>query len=266
MPLRFTVFLALALCPRVLLAQDAYPEAQVSDWEARAAGFTSDRPGFSSATGIAAQQRITTELGAAANFDQTSRDFSLPNLSIRTGVLDWLELRVRGPSAVFFFPDVGPDLAGLNDPFVGFKIGGVVHRTVAMSTVWEVSIPVGTDRFSANESNFFADFNLDWNFWAPMTLTFNSVLQIVSIPTTTGTARIFDGGASLAVSFQIIDAVGVFAQSYALASELSGPRVQIGGGVVVLPLPFWQLDVEFNAGVSDEGDPPQLLAGTTVLW
>jgi len=228
--------------------------------------FTSDRPGFANTTGVAAVEHLTTELGVGASFGDVPEG-NLPNLSMRVGLLEWLEARVRGPNGAGVFSDPGPEF-GLTDPSVGFKIGGRPLDTLAISVDWEVSLPIGTDGFGAPEADFFADFNLDWTFWGPLTVTPNLVAAVLSyVDETTGeTRRLFEGGGSLKLTWQIVDVFAIFVQSYVLASEISDWRVQVGGGLMWMVAPNVQVDASFDAAVTEQGDPPTAGVGTTILW
>ncbi|MEQ9079513.1 MAG: transporter [Sandaracinaceae bacterium] len=243
----------------------AWASAQDSGGELPAT-FTSDRPGFANTTGIAAQGRLSTELGVSAAFGDTP-EASLPLLSMRFGVFHWLEARVRGPNAVGRFPDTG-DRYGVDDPSIGFKIGGQLHDTLAVSSVWEVSLPLGTDGFGSREAGWFADLNIDWSFWGPLTLTPNAVAHVrVTVDETTGeTVRYFEGGGSLKFTWQLLDVLGAFVQGYAIASERADIAIQVGGGLMWMVAPNVQVDAQFNAGVTDASEPPTAGMGTTILW
>lgn len=230
------------------------------------ASFSSDRPGFANTTGIAARARLTTEGGVSATFGDPAFTGALPNLSIRTGVFDFLELRVRGPSGIAIFD--GRPTMGLSDPIVGFKIGGRLHESVSMSSVIEVSLPIATDGFGAPEATYRADLNLDWRVWGPITITPNFVASVLAEadPVDGSTARFFEGGGSLKVTWQVIDVLYLFVQSYVLRSERSDWRAQVGGGLGWMAAPNVQVDASFDAAVTEQGDPPTAGIGTTILW
>ena len=230
--------------------------------------FSSDRPGFSNTTTVAAVGHLTSELGLAASFDDDQRTLALPNLSLRVGLLDWLEARVLGPSGVLVFADGADARGGAGDPSVGFKIGGRPVEALALSMDWEVSLPLGTDGFGAPEAGFFADLNADWSVWGPLTLTANLVASVSSaLDEATGeTRRLLEGGGSLAFSWQALDVLGLYVQSYALKQEGGVWRVHLGGGLTWRVAPRVQLDLSADARLTDQGDPPTLGAGTTILW
>ena len=251
--------------PLALLAVASGAHAQ-ADGELPAT-FTSDRPGFANSTGVAAQGRLTTELGITASFEDGVQSGTLPNLSLRTGLFEWLEARVRGPNGVGEFDSSG-DHFGVGDPVVGFKIGGSLAESLAISSDWEVSIPLGTDGFGAPEAEWRADVQADWTFWGPLTLTPNAVASVrATTDATTGeTIRYFEGAVSLQLACQIIDGLGVYVQSYAIASERSDWTVQVGGGLKWMVTPQVQVDLQFDSRVTDQGDAPTVAAGTTILW
>ncbi|MFK7989710.1 MAG: transporter [Sandaracinaceae bacterium] len=253
--------LFLALLPSTSAAQDNAASPSLP------ATFTSDRPGFANTTGVAAVGRLTTELGVSAAFDDVAPEGSLPQLSLRVGVFEWLEARWRGPNGVGDFGPGGPRF-GLSDPSVGFKLGGRLAENVTISSVWEVSMPLGTDDFGSPEAEFFADVNLAWGFWSPLSLTVNAVAMVLTSQDGAGeTRRLFDGGGSIRFDWQIIDVFGVFVQSYVLKSEVSDWRVQVGGGLYWQVAPTVQLDAHFNTGVTaGDDEPPTAQLGTTVLW
>ena len=174
---------------------------------------------------------------------------------------------MRGPNGVGVFDVVGPRF-GVDDPILGFKIGGRLADTLVVSSVWEVSVPLGTDPdFGSPEATFFADLTFDWNFFGPLTLTPNLVGSVLAVDDGMGgTARIFEGGGSLKLTWQVIDVLSLFVQSYVLANEQSDWRVQVGGGLGWMVAPNVQLDASFDSGIPGQGDAPTAGVGTTVLW
>ena len=231
-------------------------------------GFSSDRPGFANTSAVAAREHLTTEIGVVGAFEDPVSSGVFPNLSMRVGLFEWLEARVRGPFGVMLVDD-GDATFGLADPWLGFKVGGRLADSLSVSSVFEVSIPIGTDGFGAPEALFFADLNVDWSFWGPLTLTPNAVASVIFTdpdPVTGEVRRQFEGGFSLKLTWQIIDVVGVYVQSYVLASETSDWRVQVGGGLMWMVAPNVQVDASFDIGVTEQGDPPTAGLGTTILW
>lgn len=253
----------LSLSVALLVVAPAH--AQDDDGELPAA-FSSDRPGFSSDTALAARGRLTTEIGAHVEVDDPAVAASLPGLSLRAGVLDWLEARVRAPDAVGVFDE--PDATfGVSDPSVGFKIGGPLAQGLAISSVMEVSLPLGTDGFGAEEATFRADVQLDWEFWGPLSLIPNGVAAVlVTVDETGQLTRYVLGAGSLCLWWQIIDALGVYVQSFVVADELRDPRAAVGAGLGWMVAPNVQVDASFDVGVTDERIPPTFDAGATVLW
>lgn len=230
------------------------------------ATFSSDRPGFANSTAIAARARLTTELGASVEIDDEPLA-RLPHLSLRAGLFDWLEARVRGPNALGLFGS--PEATfGVDDPFVGLKVGGRPAEAVAISSVLEISIPIGTEPFRAPEATWRADVQLDWRFWGPLTVTPNGFAAVLARIDDDGqTERWVEGGGSLKLTWRALDVLAFFAQGYVIASERRDLRVAVGGGVMWMVAPNVQLDASFDAGVTD-GDtvPPTARAGATVLW
>ena len=258
--MRLLTIVSLAAC----IALAGVSRASAQDEGELPATFTSDRPGFANTTGIAAVGRLTTELGVGATFEQDATG-ALPQLSMRAGVFDWLELRLRAPDGALRSEPSGIRF-GLTDPSLGFKIGGQLHETVSISSVWQFTLPLATDDFGAPETQIFADVQLAWRFWGPLTLTPNAVARVLAVPTPTGTERLFEGGGSLKFSWRILDVLGVFVQSYVLKSEVSDWRVQVGGGLAWMVAPNVQVDASFDIGVTEQGDPPTGAIGTTILW
>ncbi|MGE0789876.1 MAG: transporter [Sandaracinaceae bacterium] len=233
--------------------------------------FSSDRPGFANTTATAAVFHLTTEMGAVATISDDPTG-SLPNLRLRFGLLDWLEARVIAPSAIGDFGAGGPRI-GLGDMALGFKVGSAVADTVRIAMVWDFTMPTATERtpdtsFGSPEVTVTGEAVLDWSFWGPLTLTPEAIFHINAEldPLSGETVRVFDGGGSLKLTWQIIDSLGVFVQSYVLKSELSDVRVQVGGGIYFLALPNWQLDASFDTRVTEQGDDPTVQVGTTILW
>jgi hypothetical protein len=228
------------------------------------AEFSSDRPGFALATAVAPTGRLITEMGAVVDIDEPV-SLRLPSLSLRAGVFEWLELRARGPDAIVLFEDDAR--AGVADPFVGFKLGGLVHEQVSISAAFEASLPLATDGFGAPEAEIFASAQLEWRFWGPLSLTPNAVLWVRAEEEAAGdVARYVEGGGSLKLTWAIIDVVRVFAHGYVVASERRDLRAAVGAAVTWLVLPNVQLDAWFDVVVTGPEIPAAVGAGTTVLW
>lgn len=229
------------------------------------AAFSSDRPGFAPSSHVAARERVTTELGARLSIDDPI-ELRLPRLSLRAGIFDWLELRVSGPDAVGLF--AGGATFGIGDARVGFKIGGLVHEDVSISTVWEASLPIATDGFGAPEVEFFAHASLEWRIWGPFSLLPHAFASVIALEGEMGeTVRVVEGGGSLRFTWSIIDVVAVFVQGFVIARQESDVRGGVGGGIAWLAAPNVQLDASFDTGVTAELDPPPTVnAGVTVLW
>lgn len=229
--------------------------------------LSSDRVGFANATSVAAREHLTMELGVRAAFGDTP-EAALPSLSLRAGLFDWLEARVRGPDGVGRFPASGA-LFGVSDPLVGLKAGGRLADGVAMSFDWEVSLPLGTDGgFGAPEAMLFTGLQLDWTFWGPLTLTPHVVARVLAVRDAASgeTVRLFEGGGSLRFTWLALEVLGLWVQSYVLKSETSDWRVAVGGGLFWRVDPNVQLDASFDAGVTEEASPPTAIAGTTILF
>lgn len=248
----------------VLLAAPGSVRAQ-ADGELPAA-FSSDRPGFAETTGVAPRGRLITELGVVVAIDDPV-EVALPRLSLRAGVFDWLELRAWSPDGIGIFGQPDPTF-GLTDPQVGFKIGGVLADGVAASTVWEASLPLGTTGFGEPEAGLRASLQVDWRFFGPLILTPNvvGVVRAATDVTSSETVRFFEGGGSLKLTWEILDVLAVFVQSFVLASDRYDVRVAVGGGVYWRVAPNAQVDASFDAGVTDGAIPPTVRAGTTILW
>ncbi len=263
---RVHALLAGALLASALLAASGSATAQ--EQGQLPAAFTSDRPGFANTTQTAAVAHLTTEMGLTAVLIDP-RVGALPNARLRVGALEWLEARLILPSAVGYFGAGGP-IFGLSDMVVGFKAGSALADTVDIATVWDFSMPTATDGadFGAPEVEVTGEVILDWAFWGPLTFTPQAIFTIVADedPMTGETVRSFVGSFSVRFTWQIIDELGVFVQSYATAGETVPWGVHAGGGVFWQALANWQLDAFFDTRVTDEGDPPTLRAGTTILW
>jgi hypothetical protein len=254
---RSFVLLFALFAARPALAQDVEGELP--------AAFTSDRPGFAPSAHVAARERITTELGASVLIDDPI-ELRLPRLTLRAGLFGWLELRATTPDAIGRF--AGDASFGVGDARAGFKIGGLVHESVSISTVWEASFPTATDGFGREEVELYAQASLEWRIWGPLSLLPHVFGSVLAITDDMGqTARVFEGGGSLRFTWRIIDVLFVFVEGFVIASEVDDLRGGVGGGVAWLVLPNVQLDASFRTGVTDALDPPPIVnAGVTVLW
>lgn len=219
--------------------------------------FTSDRPGYANSTSVAALHRATTEFGFDLTFDDGIRTLTFPTLSMRVGLTDWLEFRLKSPNLVASFIEGSDNQIQLTNTTFGFKLGRQLTDRFAISLVPEMTIPTsgGTwqARLELNWSASFGVFGLGGNFAFATTDAF--------------VGRDLLGEASLAASIQATDALGIFVQTFMLWTRDQDPRPYFGGGLYAQVHPRIQVDATVDVGLTDDADSRvRAGAGMTVLW
>ena len=102
-------------------------------------GFSSDRPGYANTTSTAPRLRAITEFGVSATIDEDDPEtISAPNLSIRFGLSDHVELRLNVPGVTGVIAP-GPNDVTFGDTTFGLKVGFAPNDVFSSSFVGSFS-------------------------------------------------------------------------------------------------------------------------------
>lgn len=237
---------------------------------AQGAPLSSDRPGFSSSTAVVAPKRVVLEMGLSSSPFADQPETSAPQLSVRVGVTRWLELRWRGPNFVLqsvHEGDIYDKLElSLADPVLGFKLARSISPKLHISSVSEVSLPIGSAPSSSARAQYQLDFNLGWQPIPSLTINPNALV-----------ATRWDGdwltgnhslriAASLAAFWSINDKLTTYGLVYSWFQKPYRENLQLGAGVAYLLSADTQVDFSFEIPVLTSAKGSVLNVGMTRRW
>lgn len=109
--------------------------------------LVTDRPDFTESAITVPRHSIQIESGVTATFEGDLRTTSGPEMLIRWGVLDQLEIRIGSPDFVF-----ADETSGATDPVLGAKLALGSVSDVDIAVIAVTTIPAGDSRFSSSEA------------------------------------------------------------------------------------------------------------------
>lgn len=237
---------------------------------AQDAPLSSDRPGFSSSTAVVKPSRVVMEMGLSSSPFVDGHPTSAPQLSLRVGLNRWLELRVRAPNFVLQSIDDGDVLdvldLSLSDPSVGFKLARSVGPKLHISSVSEISIPVGTAPSGAARPQYQLDFNLGWQPVPSLTINPNAVVATQWRGDRVNGSHTLKAAASLATYWSINDKLTTYGLVYSWFQKPSEKNLQLGAGLAYLLGPDTQVDFSFDVPVLSSAKSLVLNLGMTRRW
>ena len=107
--------------------------------------IATDRPDFTESTEVVLERRLQVEAGATIHSDAPAGVFSGPELLLRFGVLERLDLRLEAPSYVDDY--AGP--RGFGDAAMGVKVRLGPVADWGLAAIGMVSVPVGDSAVSS---------------------------------------------------------------------------------------------------------------------
>ncbi len=246
---RASTLLIVALFASALSAWSSNASAQPAE------GFSSDRPGYANSTSAAPVLRPIIETGVGFTFDEDDPEtLSAPNLLVRFGLSEWLELRLAIPSVVGSFAP-GPNGVGFGDTTIGLKVAASPTERFSTSLVPSLSIAteggVNTGR-------------IEWN-WLVSLSSVSIGGNLAAGTANLGGAPVVQGEASVALGISITDAVGVYGQFFMIWPRGLDPLPYVGAGFTAQVAARFQLDASIDVGLTDDTTRIIIGAGMTVL-
>ncbi len=219
-------------------------------------GFSSDRPGYANGTSSAPVLRPITETGVTLRWDEDDpTQLTAPDLRIRTGVADWLELRLDVPTLVVTF---GDEEIAAGDLTLAAKLGGTFRNGLALSLIPSVTIPMGSTTGKTTSR-----LEVNWAVSAGIVgFGGNVAAGIVQVDD----ERLVQGEGSLAISVQAAPKFGLYAQGFATWVRGADPLPYAGVGFYVQALSYVQVDLYADVGLTDDATRLTVGAGVSVLW
>ena len=222
---------------------------------ATAQSIDTNRPGFSFTPGVVGKGRWQVETGIAfTQNDSNSDTLSLPNAEFRYGTGEQVEVFVSSLGWAEDDTD-GSKASGLQDVAVGAKIGiSNPGAATQMAVLFQLSLPVGDDRFSSDEVDPAVAFI--WTHSGRFNLA--GTAKVSDAP---GGAR-FDNG--LKLPFTIDDRRSWFVEWEANIPESGGSSHWMNGGFQWLMQENIQIDLNAGVGLNDRAGDFRLGVGFSI--
>lgn len=248
----FVVFTVLLCTPQFLHATEKTLE------------IIGDRPDFTESAATVPPIHLQGETGVAYSTIGDEKDLTAPNLLLRLGVIEHLELRVGTPSAQISFAnnDVDTDPSGLE---TGLKIAAPINDKWAIGVLPYAVWPIKKNHWNA------AGLELGIRgLWAV------DITDIVSLGGNVGV--VFYGVtpqsadfepeylASLSLGISILEWLGTFIEVYGLMNNDADVTLVADGGFTFLAAPWLQLDVHTGVGLTTAAHGFDVGAGAIFLF
>ena len=221
--------------------------------------FGPERPGFAEGTGMAPSGHLMLETGVGASFGEASTGLLLPELALRFGLLEWLELRAYS-AWLLAAPEEGNTLVGLGDTQLGVKLFHALGP-VDTALVGVAGLPTGTGDFDSEGVDGRFALNLGLALTDTLGLGANGGFEIRDDG---GDSLDVPGFASLALSATFGD-LGVFGQCVANFPDGGDLQPAAAGGLWYGLTPTAQIDLWYLQGLGSDGDDPFISLGFSIV-
>lgn len=227
----------------------------------------SDRPGFYEGTATVTPGRLQFEGGVTYGGDWGGDDraWSLPQATLRLGLVEWGEVFVDLPSWNWFETE-GDSEEGWSDALVGFKARLWENEGArpAVTLIGEMGLPTGDGLFSQDDVSPRGIVSASWDLGEGFGLVVNGALGSFG-----GDGDRFGlGSAAVALEIPIAENVGAFVEYFGLYPWSGGgtPEHYVDGGFTFLVGPRLQLDVNAGVGLNDAAGDFFVGAGIAILF
>jgi hypothetical protein len=252
------VYLAGVAAPVLADEPEYEPEEEIVIDEERP--IQADRPSFSGTPRTLRQARIQVEAGYTFTQDEEDgerrKEQSFPEVLVRVGLLDWLELRVDWNYLVAELDDgVRDTIDGAEDLGVGLKFAlaeqdGVIPE---LGLITELTAPTGARAFTADKVTGGGSLLYEWEITRLITAAgltgFHTVAQ--------GDDDYLEFSQSARAGFNLAGSLGAYAEWFALfrsGAEDDTPEHYASGGVTYRVTTNLQLDARVGAGLNPDAD------------
>lgn len=211
--------------------------------------FETDRPDFTESSLTVPKGLVQVESGTT--FTRADRDlevFSGPELLVRAGVADRVEVRLGVPNYVWLDAD-GDRVEGFDDTYVGAKIQlGPLENGMGAALIPGVFIPTGRAGLRSEEA--VPTLQIVWSCELPRDMRLAGMLQIAS--------EKVDGRRStpvmhtVALAFPLGERFGAFLEHVLEARRGSPPAHIAHGGITFAAGEAAQWDLHFGVGLTRE--------------
>jgi hypothetical protein len=234
----------------------------------------SDRPGEADPPTILPKGVIQLEGGVKFGRDTGGDDpdtgtLTVPDLTVRIGLIEWLELRLELDGLLYELRDGARDRALASDPALGAKLGGIEQRGLLpeASLLAGVSLPVGSDAATSDGFDPVLDGLYQWQLSEAFALVVNTRF---SAPTqgSDDDRRIFEFGPQASLDWQVTPTVGAFVEYFGAIKTrgVADEHSMDGGFTWLIPGRRLQLDLSGGGGLNDAAPDWFVSAGISVRF
>ena len=245
------VLLMLVLVPATAFAEDAEEietEAETDEIAVETGTepaeellVSADRPSFSAGAGTVAAGHVQFELGADVATTDGGAVLTFPQLFIRAGVAENMELRLGVPS---YSAGLGVDDPGAGATEFSLKIGGSIAEGLDLGALPYVRLSNYGDGGGDHSLGFLALVN----YGLTDTVGMFSNVGLGVVPGTTGT-NVFELAASLGGSLALGDSFGIYIEAFLTQAD-DDPNAGVNAGASYLIAPWIGIDAYAGAGLS----------------
>jgi hypothetical protein len=234
----------------------------------------SDRPGEADPPAILPKGAIQLEGGVVfgrltGGDDPDTGTLAVPELTVRIGLVDWLELRLQVDGLLYEFRDGASNRALASDLALGAKLGGIAQRGLLPETslLAGVSLPVGSDAATSDGFDPILDGLYQWQLTEDVALVVNTRF---SAPTqgSDDPRRIFEFGPQASLDWQITPTIGAFVEYFGAIKTrgVADEHSMDGGFTWLIAGQRLQLDVSGGGGLNDAAPDWFVSAGLSIRF
>lgn len=234
----------------------------------------SDRPGEADPPAILPKGAIQLEGGVEFERDTGEDDpdtgtLTAPDLTVRIGLIDWMELRLQVDGLLYEFRDRTSNRALGSDIQIGAKLGSIDQRRVLPETsvLIGVSLPVGSDEATSDGFDPIVDGLYQWQLTRDTALVVNTRF---TAPTqgSDDDRRIFEFAPQASLDWQITPTVGAFVEYFgAIKNRGVADEHSIDGGFTwLIASERLQLDLSAGGGLNEAAPDWFVSAGISIRF
>jgi len=245
--------------------------------------LVTDRPDFTEATDTVPREHLQLELGYTFTYDKEDEnrtiDHTLPEFLLRTGLTDWLELRIgwagwSSTEDIFRAKnDAGRTVTmteverGWNDLYLGFKVALCEQDGFhpALSLIPAITVPSGSTNKTSGDVD--PEIKIAWGYDLTEDLALSGNLNFAA-PTTGDNDRFFQVANSISLARSFNEWLGGYVEYFGFYPNDRGSDCAhyVNGGLTFLVTDNLQFDVRIGKGLNEEADDLFAGAGMAIRY
>jgi len=219
--------------------------------------LVTDRPDFTESTDAVPRGHIQIEGGYTFTYNDAAgvitRSHSAPELLLRVGLLNDVELRIAWPTYTRL-DMTGPDADGLEDLVLGVKVKLVEQEGLVphVGVIGEFTAPTGAGALTSDDVD--PAVKLLWAYDVYDRVSVGGNVNFASL--TENDDRFFQAAASLALGVAVTERVGAYVEYFGFypVSDGGGDAHSVNGGVTFLVNNNLQFDARVGLGLNENAD------------